>query len=299
MVNGDKGHGPKPSRWLKYMEKEAIAQGLRPEDANNLSINEQAEEALIEREIKTGEVVEAQVSFLNMKGDRGNFVPVCSEENISMVIGKSKSKKSYFTNQIIAALISNKEIDGRLWGNLPDDRRKVVVIDTEQSKFHVNKRRKIIEMGANEKDFDNLIVYHMAGLDVQVIVTALHLIAEMDDVGVILIDQLADLVSSINNENEAVEITREIARIVSDKQMHIIAILHQNKGNEHASGWLGSHLLKKCETVVTVEKTANATSNIKAAFTRNEAFKDIGLEIEENGVPRLTDVTEYYDAELR
>jgi len=284
----DKPKSKRHNPWLKYLSKEAIEDGINPSDLNEKSIEEQVEEALLEREIKTGEKVEKQVSFLNMKGERGNFVPVMSEENISMVIGKSKSKKSYFTNQVIAALISNKEIDERLWGNMPDDRRTVVVIDTEQSKYHVARRREIIEFGADKKDFERLKVYNFAGLDVPVMVEALHVISEMGDVGLILIDQMADLVASINNEDEAVLITREIAKIVSNKKMHIVVILHQNKGNEHASGWLGSHLLKKCETVITVEKVSSSKSNIDASFTRNEAFENIGLFIEENGVPRLT-----------
>ncbi len=290
--------GKVDSRWLRFIHKDAAAKGLSPDGANELSIEEQASEAISDREIKTGEDVKQQISFLNMRGERNNFVAVMSEENISMVIGKSKSKKSYFTNQVIAALISNKEIDDRIWGNLPEDRRKVVVIDTEQSKYHVNRRRQIIEMGADEKDFDNLKVFHFAGLDVRVMVTALHMISEMEDVGVILIDQIGDLVSSINSEDEVREITIEMTRIINAKKMHIIVILHQNKGNEHAAGWIGTHLLKKCESVITVEKTSNTESNIKAAFTRNEAFEDIGLEIQENGQPKLVDPKEYADAKF-
>jgi len=275
--------------WLKYLSKEAIEDGINPSDLNEKSIQEQAEDALIDREIKHNQDVPKQISFLNMKGERGNFVPVMSEENISMVIGKSKSKKSYFTNQVIAALVSNKEIDQKVWGNMPDDRRTIVVIDTEQSKYHVARRRKIIELGASEKDFDRLKVYNFAGLDVPVIVEALQSISEMEGVGLILIDQMADLVASINNEDEAVLITREITKIVTNKKIHIVVILHQNKGNEHASGWLGSHLLKKCETVITVEKISSDKSNVNASFTRNEAFENIGLFIEENGVPKLVE----------
>ena len=58
--------------------------------------------------------------------------------NFSASTGKAKSKKTFNVSAIVAAAISGKEILGYK-AHLPEDKKKILYIDTEQSKYHCHK----------------------------------------------------------------------------------------------------------------------------------------------------------------
>ena len=58
--------------------------------------------------------------------------------NFSASVGKPKSKKTFNVSAIVAAAISGKEILGYK-AHLPEDKKKILYIDTEQSKYHCHK----------------------------------------------------------------------------------------------------------------------------------------------------------------
>ena len=58
--------------------------------------------------------------------------------NFSASTGKAKSKKTFNVSAIVAAALSNSEVL-RYTAAFPEDKRKVLYIDTEQSKYHCQK----------------------------------------------------------------------------------------------------------------------------------------------------------------
>ena len=68
---------------------------------------------------------------------------------------------------------------------------------------------------------------------------------------------------------------------------HIINILHQNKGNEHARGHLGTEMINKCESVLRVTQNDAKQIILEPEFTRGLAFNAIAFERDENGIPQL------------
>lgn len=63
--------------------------------------------------------------------------------NFSASIGKTKSKKTFNVSAIVATALSNSEVL-RYKATFPIDNRKVIYIDTEQSKYHCQKVMKRI-----------------------------------------------------------------------------------------------------------------------------------------------------------
>jgi hypothetical protein len=107
------------------------------------------------------------------------------------------------------------------------------------------------------------------------------------DVGLVVIDGIRDLVSSINSEEEATKIADFLLQMTAQKNIHVITVLHQNKGSETIRGHIGSELQNKAETVAVVsrDKDSKDCSTFKADVTRNEEFDGFQFYINEDGLP--------------
>src|SRR5690606_12151186 len=70
--------------------------------------------------------------------------------------------------------------------------------------------------------------------------------------------------------------------------IHILSVLHQNKGNEQARGHIGTELINKCETVLSVTKSNENKdiSIVEAEYCRNKEPEPFAFEIIE-GLPVL------------
>ena len=88
--------------------------------------------------------------------------------NFSASTGKAKSKKTFNVSAIVAAALSNSEVL-RYTAAFPDDKRKVLYVDTEQSKYHCQKvMKRILQLAGlptdkvcpNLIDLQSLILYY-------------------------------------------------------------------------------------------------------------------------------------------
>lgn len=228
-------------------------------------------------------------AYLSLKDIEDEFVSICTPANISAITGKAKSKKSYFQNLLISAVVSNSIKYNTIKANMPNNKKDIVLFDTEQSVYHVSRATDRINklIGYKAK---NLYVYSLRGLEADMIIKLITHITDINNnIGMIFIDQIADLAKSINNEEEAVKIVRLLERISKEKDLHICCVIHQNKGDGYASGWLGSQIMKKSETVISVEKDVKDFRNsfISPDLTRNKPFVMFGIRINANGMPEI------------
>jgi hypothetical protein len=113
--------------------------------------------------------------------------------------------------------------------------------------------------------------------------------------GVVFIDGIADLVKSVNSEDEADEILFKLMHWTKVYDCHICCVLHQNKKDNFATGWLGTQIMKKAELVIAVEKDThdNNYSNVSCDVIRGvKEFEDFKFYIDDNGFPRIGDFVE-------
>lgn len=219
------------------------------------------------------------------------LVEVLSAQNISLIKGKAKSKKTYFMSLIAAALVSNGCLSNTLYANMQLNKNFILHIDTEQSKYHTyrvtNRIKRLVTSNIN----DNFASFSVRGYDADKIVRfTSYLVKKLKQVGFLIIDQLADLLNSINDEKEVVKLSKFYEKLSKEYDLHIIFILHENQLNEKAAGWAGTHFLKKAETVfklVKDEQNKNITKVI-ADYTRNEEFDEFAFFINEHGLPEIT-----------
>jgi len=243
-------------------------------------------------------VYEEPPAYLSIKDENNKYTTVFSPANISAITGKAKAKKSFVQSMIISAVVKNSEIDNTLKGSMPNNKRNIILFDTEQSIFHVSRVRKRIKKLTKNQD-NHVFVYSLRGLDADVIIDLINYVAEnTNNLGMIFIDQVADLAKSINNEEEAVKIIKLLERITKEKEIHICCVIHQNKGDNYASGWLGTQIMKKAETVISVErdKTDKNKSIVKADLTRSIEFQEFTIELL-NGIPYIFNPQTPYEYE--
>lgn len=211
--------------------------------------------------------------------------------NFSLVIGKAKSRKSFFMNIALSATVADEIILERFKGCLPNDKRQVLYFDTEQGKYHVQLALKRVCRQVGRVEPENLKVY---GLRTKKPSDRLKLIEyainNTPGLGFVVIDGIKDLVTSINDEAEATMIASKLLQWTEERNIHIVTVLHQNKGDNNARGHIGTELINKAETVLSVTKSDqdNNISIVNPEMCRNREPMPFAFEIID-GLPRIAE----------
>ena len=229
---------------------------------------------------KAPEILKVQGSVI---GTLGNF---------SASIGKAKSKKTFNVSAIVAAALKNGTVL-RYVAELPEEKRKILYVDTEQSHYHCLKvMKRILRMAGLPDDRDNENLEFLAlrkytpEQRIRIVEQAIN---NTPDIGLVIIDGIRDMVYDINSPGESTRIISKLMQWTDDRQIHIHTILHQNKGDENARGHIGTELNNKAETVLLVEKDKSNgdISNVSAMHIRAMDFEPFAFRINDNALPEL------------
>ena len=212
--------------------------------------------------------------------------------NFSASIGKAKSKKTFNVSAIVAAALRNGTVL-RYVAELPEDKRKILYVDTEQSPYHCLKvMKRILRMAGLPDDRDNENLEFLAlrkytpEQRIRIVEQAIY---NTPDIALVIIDGIRDMVYDINSPGESTRIISKLMQWTDDRQIHIHTILHQNKGDENARGHIGTELNNKAETVLLVEKDKSNgdISNVSAMHIRAMDFEPFSFRINDNALPEL------------
>lgn len=212
--------------------------------------------------------------------------------NFSLIIGKAKSKKSFFINIAVSTVLSRDVMLNQFKGVLPAEQRRVLYFDTEQSKYHVQLALKRVCEQIQIKEPTDLDVFCLRSLTpserLKVIEYAVYNTA---NIGFIVIDGIKDLINSINDEAEATMISSKLLKWTEEKNIHIVTVLHQNKSDNNARGHIGTELINKAETVLSVTKNEQdkEISVVEAQQCRNREPEPFAFEISEDGLPIIVE----------
>lgn len=181
--------------------------------------------------------------------------------NFGLIIGKAKAKKSFFVNIAVSTALSDDYLLGRFKSRLPKEQSEVLYFDTEQGKYHVQSAIKRICTQIKVEEPTNLHAFHLRSLNPHQRLEFIEKeIYRNDKIGFVVIDGIKDLVTSINDESEATMITSKLLRWTEERNIHILTVLHQNKGDNNARGHIGTELINKAETVLSVTKSESDSS---------------------------------------
>lgn len=210
--------------------------------------------------------------------------------NFSTFTGKAKAKKSFLISMAVAAALTDEVLQGTLKSCLPTVQNEVLFFDTEQSKYHVQiaVRRICEQIGIANPP--NLHAFHLRSLNPSERLKFMEAeIYSNDKVGFVVIDGIRDCITSINDEQDASMITSWLLRVTEERNIHIVTVLHQNKGDTNARGHVGTELINKAETVlsVTVLEHDKTISVVEPQQCRNREPESFAFRIDENGIPAI------------
>jgi hypothetical protein len=212
--------------------------------------------------------------------------------NILSIIGKAKSRKSFFIAMAIAVSISKDSIFNLFKNELPKDKSTILYFDTEQGKYHVQLSLKRICKLVGVREPKNLKVYGLRALNpyerAELIEYAIYNTANL---GIVFIDGIKDLITSINDEEQATMIVSKLMKWSEEQNILITTVLHQNKGDNNARGHIGTELNNKAETVLSISKSTDneMVSIVAPEMCRNIEPESFAFEIDENGIPYISD----------
>jgi hypothetical protein len=212
--------------------------------------------------------------------------------NILSIIGKAKSRKSFFITMAISVSISKDTIFNLFKNELPTHQNSVLYFDTEQGKYHVQMALKRICTLVGVKEPNNLHVYGLRSLNplerLQLIEFAIY---NTENLGIVFIDGIKDLITSINDEEQATMIVSKLMKWSEERNILIATVLHQNKGDNNARGHIGTELNNKAETVLSISKSTDneMVSIVAPEMCRNLEPQSFAFEIDQNGIPYISD----------
>lgn len=223
--------------------------------------------------------------------------------NFSAITGKGKSKKTFLTTLLLSAAATGKSIQDKFSGNLPANKKSVLLFDTEQSGYDawVTAKRVI--------DLSGMALPHYGAFDLreytpiqrcEIIEFALKKFGDI--VGFVVIDGIADLAKAINDEEEASRVGSLLMRWTKQYNIHIVTVIHQNKGDNYATGHLGSMIIKKAEAVIGVERDReNKKRSIVTCDNMRGApdFNTFAFDINDKGMPEIASNFNYIEYEKR
>lgn len=211
--------------------------------------------------------------------------------DFSMITGKAKSRKTFLLSLFIAVLIAQRAISG-ITPTLYPKKKRILWIDTEQSKYHTQKVFRRVLKVAGVTETPNIEFYSFRGYgpkDCKKMVEQLVLTGNPNnDILLVVIDGIKDLVNDINDPKEATELATWLMKITDEKDLNICAVLHQNKGeNNNARGHLGTETTNKAQTVLSTEKDSNNNdfTIVKCVQSREMDFEDFAFKVNDDGLP--------------
>ena len=204
--------------------------------------------------------------------------------NFSASTGKAKSKKTFNISAIVAAALTNDEVL-HYSACLPPDKRKILYVDTEQSRYHCHKvMERILRLAGLPTDQDRddfvFIVLREQTPDMRKRIIE-YMLENMPDVGLLIIDGIRDLMYDINSPSESTDLINLLMRWSSGYNLHIHTVLHLNKGDDNTRGHIGLTELTEQQHRTALEngfgkRTVQGYSNVIQAL--KQGYASIGYE---------------------
>lgn len=214
--------------------------------------------------------------------------------NFSASTGKAKAKKTFNVSAIVAASLAGRQVLNYR-AHLPEGKRRILYVDTEQSRFHChNVLERILRLAGLPTTTDNenldfiCLREYTPAVRIEVIDYALR---QNKGYGLVIIDGIRDLMLDINSTGESVEVINRMMEWSSRYDLHIHCVLHLNKGDNNVRGHIGTEMSNKAETVLVISKNNEnpCISEVHALHIREKEFKPFAFAIDETGLPVIAE----------
>lgn len=230
-----------------------------------------------------------QHSYETSEGTITYDTPIGTYGNFSFIQGPPKTKKTFLTSLFSAAYLAGqcKKFSGNIKGF--SEGKILMHFDTEQGRFHAQRTfKRVLDMTGLKHD--NYKTYGLRGIDYKDRLRAIEIaIEDTKNVGLVIIDGIADLMADVNNIEEANALVQKIMTLSQQYNIHIMTIIHSNFGSDKPTGHLGSAMEKKAETQIQLQKDDSDSNIVKVMCkrSRNRAFDTFSFYVNKFGYPQM------------
>jgi 5S rRNA maturation endonuclease (ribonuclease M5) len=216
-----------------------------------------------------------------------NKVPLGTQGNLCCITGGEGTGKSNYICALVAGTLNteDEEIDTLGTRIKPNRQKKAVLLyDTEQSELQLYKNTMNSLKRAKQKDFpESFRAYCLTGMSrkerLQAIIQSMDkFFYEFGGIHLVIIDGIADLIHSANDEAESIRIVDELYRLAGIYQTCIVCVLHFIPNGLKLRGHLGSELQRKSAGILSIEKDDQpGVSVVKVLKVRDGSPLDVPL----------------------
>ncbi len=214
-------------------------------------------------------------------------VPLGTQGNILCITGGEGTGKSNYVAALVAGSIrpENSQVDTlgiNVYQNIQN--KAVLLYDTEQSEVQLFKNvSNLLKRAKRSEKPDEFKAFCLTGMSrkerLQAIVQSMDKFHyQYGGIRLVVIDGIADLVHSANDEVESLRVVDELYRLAGIYQTCIICVLHYVPNGLKLRGHLGSELQRKAAAILSIELDSDATiSVVKALKVREGSPLDVPL----------------------
>ena len=205
--------------------------------------------------------------------------------NFSASTGKAKSKKTFNVSALVAASLAGKQVLNYR-AHLPEGKRRILYVDTEQSRYHCHTvLERILRLAGlpTTADSENLDFICLREYSPTVRISVIdYALRQGKGYGLVIIDGIRDLMLDINSTSESVEVINKMMEWSSRYDLHIHCVLHLNKGDNNVRGHIGTEMSNKAETVLVISKCNEnpSVSEVHALHIREKEFKPFAFTVD-------------------
>ena len=214
-------------------------------------------------------------------------IPVLKQEqiviftrgNISAIGGKAKSRKTFLVALLASDYLKNFD-------------NKMLIVDTEMAPAYtcntVKRIHRLMNWETNQNN-ERLTFLNLREYTNKERISIIQEAIEYIRPELIFIDGIRDLVEDFNKIDESYNVVNILMRLSTQYDCHICSVLHENRINEQLRGHLGSEIINKSESVLSVTLNGE-TSIVKPEYTRNIPFEEFAFCINDDILPEYCDL---------
>jgi len=230
-------------------------------------------------------------SYKTGDGFKSYPTPIGTYGNFSFIYSAPKHKKTFLVSLLSAAYLggNSSKFTGAIKGHR--DGKSLFHFDTEQGRFHAQRvfKRPLQMSGVDSSCYRTYGLRsknpkeRLAFID--------YKIKYADNLGVVIIDGIADLINDVNNIDEANAVVQKLMYWTETYNIHIITVIHSNWGSTKPTGHLGSALEKKAETQILIERNETDPSlmNVRCKASRSRSFDNFSFFVNNAALPEIAD----------
>ena len=210
--------------------------------------------------------------------------PVAARGNLTVIQAKQKAGKTgVITSDLAAAIRGSYQAHGDTLGFAwrGDATGAILHLDTEQSPADHHACVERARKRAGVTDTDRLYSYQLVTFKVrermEVLRRKVKQLASVGKVDCLIVDGLADLLTSVNDEEQACDLVAELMRLAQEHDCAVIGVIHENPGTDAGKtrGHLGSELQRKAFASIRIDK--DPETNVSTIY---------GTEMRKGSIPK-------------